>query len=361
MIVAAGAAKRALYDEGFETRHFSIESSHGETLIHPGAKRYVISMRMTGLGDRLICLGAAWCFARNTGRVLVADWRFSQYSPDLDTNLFPFCFEASPELAGVPFIGDDTIRGLSLPVPRHPALWNDDRLLKAPFFRPRESLISDRDSAVALVRSGNDVSARTVVFDTCVNDGLVLTKDSQTFLGSMRPVSDLTAKVTGFRDEHLGAGPIIGLHMRHGNGGITGHDSYWHSFRDSIDRCALAIKRCREQLGKAARVFLCTDSAEVERAICKRVPHVVCRSKLYRRPGDGELHLWSCAHRVREDAMVEMLLLAECDALIRYPPGSFFSFYAAVMRRWRSPVPETVYDLQRPSVPEDPFSPALLL
>jgi hypothetical protein len=31
--------------------------------------------------------------------------------------------------------------------------------------------------------------------------------------------------------------------------------------------------------------------------------------------------------------MVDMLLLAECDALVRFPPGSFFSFYASLMRR----------------------------
>ena len=28
----------------------------------------------------------------------------------------------------------------------------------------------------------------------------------------------------------------------------------------------------------------------------------------------------------RDDALVELLLLAECNALIRYPPASFFSF-----------------------------------
>jgi hypothetical protein len=58
---------------------------------------------------------------------------------------------------------------------------------------------------------------------------------------------------------------------------------------------------------------------------------------------------------------VELLLLAECDALIRYPPGSFFSFYAAVMKPPRVPPPDTVYDLQRPCDPGDMFAPALLL
>jgi hypothetical protein len=43
----------------------------------PGGGRYVVSIRTAGLGDCLICLGAAWVFARNTGRTLVADWRHS--------------------------------------------------------------------------------------------------------------------------------------------------------------------------------------------------------------------------------------------------------------------------------------------
>src|SRR5689334_7703219 len=41
---------------------------------------------------------------------------------------------------------------------------------------------------------------------------------------------------------------------------------------------------------------------------------------MLRHAGDGELHLGRGAAFVRDDALVEMLLLAECDALIRYPP-----------------------------------------
>jgi hypothetical protein len=64
---------------------------------------------------------------------------------------------------------------------------------------------------------------------------------------------------------------------------------------------------------------------------------------------------------MREDAMVEMLLLAKSSALIRYPPGSFYSFYAAVMKPRQSSTAQTLYDLQRPYDPDDPLSPALLI
>jgi hypothetical protein len=316
---------------------------------------------MTGLGDRLICLGAAWLFARKTGRTLIADWRHSVYAPDSKQNAFALCFESLPELAGVPFIGDDRVARCDLPRPRYPAFWNEDGLLAAPFRRPGDTSFADRDAAVERIRGGRDAAAPTVVFDACVNDGLVSLADCRTFLSALRPVAHVTQMVATFRNEHLGAGPIIGLHIRHGNGAPTGHAHYWNSFQTSINRCERAVRSAREQVGEAAPVLLCTDSSEVERAVRNQIAGVISRKKEFGRPGEGELHLSLESHRGRDDAMVEMLLLAESSALIRYPPGSFFTFYAAVMKRWMSPLPETVYDLQRPHDPADTLSPALLI
>jgi|GEM_PF-2372766 len=326
-----------------------------------GSNRYVLSIRMTGLGDRLICLGAAWLFARNTGRTLVADWRYGAYAQGDKNDLFASCFEPLLELAGVAFVGDDRVASLRLPRPRYPTFWNDNALLTAPYRRPGGSIIADRDAAVALIRAGNDVAAPTVVFDACVNDGLVSLADSRTFLSALRPAADVTRQVAAFREEYLGAGRMIGLHIRHGNGARTGHAPYWHAFEESIDRCARAVQVARERVGKDSPILLCTDSAEVESAIRQHVSGVITRGKAFRPPGEGELHLWGEGDGVRDDAMVEMLLLAKSSALIRYPPGSFFTFYASVMRRWQSPPPPTVYDLQRPYDPHDPLSPALLV
>jgi len=324
--------------------------------------RYVISFRRTGLGDRLICLGAAWRFARATGRILVADWRFSRYSPDLTANLFPLCFQPLPELAGVPLVGDERVGQLQLPRPRYPSLWDDEGLLAYPFRRPFDTLLSDRDAAVELIRAGRDVVAPTVVFDACINDGLVLWQESRSFLGALRPTPSVAAEVASFRRERLGPGPLIGLHVRHGNGGdIMGHAPYWHSVEAAIERCVRAVRLARKQLQVTATVFLCTDSSEIEHALRKRLRRVVCRPKSFRPKGAGELHWWRGAYQGRDDALIEMLLLAECDALIRYPRGSFFSFYAAVMKPSRGVPPTTVYELQHPCDPADPLSPALLL
>ena len=289
--------------------------------------RYVVSMRSAGLGDRIISLGAAWLFARNTGRTLVADWRHSLYSLDFGSNLFEQCFQPLSELAGVRFIADDRIADLRLPRPRYPARWNNDRALASPLRRPRYTPSDEHAAAVAMIRGGTDVSAPTVVFDACINDGLVSIEHSRAFLSALRPAGHVAERVAVFRRNELHGARTIGLHVRHGNGAETGHASYWQTFEAAMARCVRATRKAREMLGSDALVLLCTDSAEVETAIRSLIPNVVCRAKTFRPSGAGELHGWRGAHHGRDDALVEMLLLAECDALIRYPPGSFFTFY----------------------------------
>jgi hypothetical protein len=300
------------------------------------ANRYVVSVRLTGLGDRIICLCAAWRFARNTQRTLLADWRYSAYAPAATENLFPLCFEPQPVLAGVPFIGDDSVARVRLPRPRYPAIWEDETLRQLPFLRPKATVLTDRDTAVKLIRSGNDLAAPTVVFDACINDGIISWAEARSFLAALRPAAQAAAHVVAFRETHLRPGPTIGLHVRHGNGGITGHARYWESFDEAIARCQRAVEIARDRIGHDAIVLLCTDSSDVQGALVERIPGVIWRNKVFRRSGEGELHLWREACLGRDDALVE-LLLAECDALIRYPPGSFFSFYAAVMKPSRMP------------------------
>jgi hypothetical protein len=105
-----------------------------------------------------------------------------------------------------------------------------------------------------------------------------------------------------------------------------GHARYWESFDEAIARCQRAVETARDHIGHDAAVLLCTDSSDVQRALVERIPGVIWRNKLFRKSGEGELHLWRKASLGRDDALVELLLLAECNALIRYPPGSFFSF-----------------------------------
>ena len=104
------------------------------------------------------------------------------YTAPNSGNLFASFFEPSHEIAGVPFIGDDRVGFMRLPRPRHPPLWEDDLLLTGPFLRPPDTIVADRNAAVALIRSGADVDAASVVFDGCVNDGVVALANARDFL-----------------------------------------------------------------------------------------------------------------------------------------------------------------------------------
>ncbi|MFO1067885.1 MAG: nodulation protein NodZ [Geminicoccaceae bacterium] len=323
--------------------------------------RYVLSIRHTGLGDRIICLGAAWRYARLTGRTLIADWRHGAYGEPGSPDQFATCFEVTPALAGVPFVGRYRHGQPSLPKPRLPAVWDDDDLLALPSRPGAENDTTERDAAVALIRSGTDVAAPVVVFDACVNDGLVDVAEARTFLEALRPVPAVAAAVDGFVRQEFGEGPAIGLHVRHGNGAPTGHARYWDDFSAALRRCERAVAAARERLGGETPVLLCTDSALVERVLHARLGRVLVRAKRFLAVGKGEMHLGPGAFAGRRDALVEMLLLARCAALVRYPPGSFFSFPAAVLKPSVSSAAATLYELQAPWDTADPLSPALLV
>jgi hypothetical protein len=91
-----------------------------------------------------------------------------------------------------------------------------------------------------------------------------------------------------------------------------------------------------------------------------KLENLVTWPKTFLPPGTGELHLGRHAWERREDAVTEMLLLGECAALIRYPPGSFFSFYAACILSRNDPSLITAYDLQQPWDRSDPLSPSVI-
>ena len=324
--------------------------------------RYVVSNRVAGLGDCLISLCAAWRFARLTRRTLVADWRHSVYTPVSNMNLFPFCFQPQSEIAGVPFVCDDSIQQIRLPLPRYPEKWNDERVLQDYFFSRPQCSLTDRDAAVELIRSGTDVEAPTVVFDTCLSDAVVSWREARTFLEALHPLDHLVDQVKTFRDTHLRPGPSIGLHVRHGNGGYIGaFGPFWELFDKALDRCRIAVSTARTQLGGNATVLLCTDSLEVQQILTRLLAPVVCWPKPLRAANCGELHERWQAEQGRDDLLIEMLLLTECEALVRYPPSSFFSFYAAMMKSSRLSPPETTSRLGCGCDASDALSAALLL
>jgi Nodulation protein Z (NodZ) len=319
--------------------------------------RIAVSLRNTGLGDRLICLCAAWLFARNTGRELVVDWRRSIYSTD-DRNLFERCFDQNGQIGDVRLLA----AGIRLPPPRHPQPWNIETVARAPWLVCPDAFSEYRDGMIEMIRSGTDHPAATVLFNACVAEGLVTFADAHACLSDLRFAGRIVEAADTFQAELLGHAPWIGLHVRHGNGGnIMGHAHSWTDPATAIDRCRRAITFARCILGKSAKVLLCTDSILVETAIRTIVAGLVTVPKQFADAGGGELHLGGRGAAGLDTALTEMLLLSRSQILVRYPAASFFTFYPAVMKPSNAAPVARIEDLQRPYQPQDALSPAVLL
>jgi hypothetical protein len=248
-----------------------------------------------------------------------------------------------------------------LPAPAFPDHWNRDDWLAEPWRGPKEDAFAIRNHMVTVIRSGTDIDAPTVILNACVNDGVTDFADAHRFYQALRPLPHIVTAVEEYYRSNLAGGPSIGLHVRHGNGGnILGHARHWITFEEGIKRCLNGVALARSRTGPETPVFLCTDSSEVLAAITGAVPNVVVRRKTLRPQGEGELHHDPAAHQGREDALVEMLLLAHCDVLIRYPPASFFSLAAALLKPSVGRSPESIYALATPFDREDPLTCAVL-
>jgi hypothetical protein len=190
-----------------------------------------------------------------------------------------------------------------------------------------------RDSALALIETEADTDAPVVWLEGCLADAAPPAALAGRVLDELRPVAAVRDAVTRFADAHLAGRRVVGVHVRHGNGGnVLGHAPYWADEDRALAAVADAIARARTALGGAARVFLATDSRRVAERLGAAVPGVVTRPKHFRPDGQGELHRGPFRVVGAHDALVEMLLLARADLLVRFPPGSYFSRWASLAR-----------------------------
>lgn len=290
-------------------------------------ERIVIGKRFTGLGDCLSSLLGAWRFARRTGRLLVADWRFSCYSPEPTCNLFGTIFVSPLQLAGVRFIGDDRVNDLQ-PAGSYymPQIWNSTSIHEAPLKGER----GDVSQILSLLSGSDDAPEDVVVFERCLAGGFATEEESRVFFGSLQPLPLIAEKIKDFSEQWFGDRYVIGVHIRHGNGGnIMGYAPYWRSPSKALEQVTESIIKCFQELQKRGDrevvIFLCTDSEVIEHHGRLRWPNVVCRSKHFRERGKGEMHLGPESWLGIQDAVTEMFLLAKSDVLIRYPQSTFSS------------------------------------
>lgn len=290
-----------------------------------GECRYVISKRKAGLGDCMISLLSAWRYAKMARRTLVVDWRYSSYSNEPNTNVFPFLFQPLSEIGGVPIWCDQTIEHYSFPGPFYPPEWNSENI-HAPGVNTG---LLHQDVLGRHIKKARDVVARSVVFHGCMSAARPSENEQRFFLSHLIPTDVVLHEVQRFRREHFQAHPVIGVHIRHGNGGdLLARAKYWQDPEYGPRMCEEKIQEAIGHLGPSAVIFLCTDSVEIEQFITKKFPNVISQKKILRSAGEGELHKGGLGMQVALEAMIDMLLLSYSNTLIRFPPRSFFSHYA---------------------------------
>ncbi len=289
--------------------------------------RTVTVQRSVGLGDMLLSTCATWRYARDTGRTLVIDWRRSRYAPR-DQNLFTVLFEEINEWLGVPV---HIAQPDEVPLDPEPSEIDDEA--------------ASGEAACALVQKGLDLDRRHVVWRGCLAPAHPPRRETAALLRALTLLPGHADALASARRQLLGAGPSIGVHLRHGNGGnILNHAHWWHDGL-AVQRVVHTVHEARAVLGADAPVVVCTDSSEVRDAITLLVPGVRAVEKPWRTPGEGDLHLWAGASESLSETVVEMFLLAHTTVLIRMPPRSYFSAPAAFMKE---PAPRELLRRQPP-------------
>lgn len=281
--------------------------------------RFLISKKHTGLGSDMATIVGGWYYASRTARTLVIDWRNSRYLLDRSANAFPRLFQPMDQIAGVQILCDDSVAEEKFPKP----------VVSLHKLEPRRRRL--------LIRDGADVDASTLVNKNPMHILPSLTAQ-RTIFSALRLHPDVYHELEVFRRREFGAAKVLGIHVRHGNGEHLGFGR-----ETNLEELKLQIvrncKRLCEALKKSAclrvKVFLATDSQEVEDTLKSALPNVVTRSKLFHVTGGGPLHRRALGLAGAQDALIEMFLLAHCNALIY--TDSWFSYYARVIGHFDFP------------------------
>jgi len=331
---------------------------HGKRI---SGERYIISADIndlfSGLGCCLLMLGPCWKYARETGRTLIIDWRGNPYTRrEPHKNLFALLFEPpDPSEMGVTCIADDSINDLRLPQP----------ILGPRGLLAHESGIVDAFPATGIdvnlmrriIASGVDVDFPTVMpslqstYFLAANFGpsgfrkpaVLSFGEAQRLYRSLKLRPQWAAMVTSFYEAHMADQPVIGVHVRLGNG----EGKYRSHFRQrdirSLDfivgTLTARIRRyAHTRYGKRYKVFLCTDSDEVLRAMEHCFGSIVSRNIWRPAPDEGMDfdHAYKRADGglgAAVDAMIDMQLLAKCDAVFMTSLTAFASHVPFIMEK----------------------------
>ncbi len=279
-----------------------------------------------GLANRLLALLNGIAYALLTQRILCVDWRDGLYSDDF-SNVFPLWFHIDTlQTCTCEQLFEFYRQGASV-VPTFWQQWLPDAVAVEYLFKGNEHMsaynraLSSVDmnelhisediavfwhwSAAPLAQLSpllqQNIPALAHVTDTNMAPALLNTY--------VRPAAHLLQEKDAFLKCHFSNAPI-GIHIRHSD------------LQSPLHRM---LEKLQEIAKKDDEIFLCTDNEYVETMVRRLFPHVVTQKKTYQGTG-VPLHSYvpgiSNVQKGHE-AILDMLLLAQCKAIIHYAPSSF--------------------------------------
>lgn len=305
---------------------------------HP---KLVIVRRNEGLGDNLFTSAHAWYYAKKTKRSLCICWAPSRYLDDKSANAFCHFFLVPEQIAGVPVIVEPSLTMLErtlVVIPRPLKLFiyssffalvpqNLRRIKKLAFFERLKQM--QEQWIVNVVREGRELKNRLLIFNCPLG---FLPDETRPFFDALELKPEFQAEVDGFVGRYFQSKKSIGLHIRYYNKKMaySNHTRHWLEPEATL----LSVKQMIQEVVERFKncdyvIFLATDSATVQHFVLDNFDQVVVYDKEFSSSETRELHE-GLPTKIAKPAIVEMFLLAQCDILIRFPPGSWFSHYASL-------------------------------
>lgn len=284
-----------------------------------------------GMGNRMLCTVTGLLLAEILKRKPVVDWSDGAYAEE-GINAFPFFFKSGSCSTELPFYEGKNIV---------PDIWN--RNLNQSVSRMIHKYDPKKHSSILIHRkysvdpSCSDIQGEIAVYWSYterirrLGEGLSELYPESARMSKEQKLSYFIPRFLLLQDgiqneiekikETVWENRVIGVHVRHTDRQI------------SLERYKKPINRMLEKHPGAA-IFLATDNPHVNEFFKSQYSHVITLEKWYPEDSSALHQNYTCPDKVRNgiEALVDMYLLAECDALI-YPGNSTFSWISSLISK----------------------------
>ena len=260
--------------------------------------------------------------ARRLDRTVVVDWRGSAYLENPALDYFTELFEPVSEILGVP------VQQLPSAPDHRVAMDNEKAKLHAS--ECRALLAGERPIPRFLISAG----VYTLEDLDPVGDPVEHHRFLKSFYGQIRPRAEIAEALEAWYEAHLRGHAVIGLNVSTGNGSFgpdkkkgrgrvdTGPFENEQRFFDQLERaCDLATQALPVGSRERRKVFFATDSTATAELL-GRLPGAITRRRVFPPAGVGRRFaeyrkLGYSDRAAAADTLIDMLLLARCQAMIR--------------------------------------------